>query len=61
MRRQVVWKRRDGSRIPLERITNSHLLNILEVLRRGEGMERKFPKFKDLILEAERRKLLSVK
>lgn len=60
MKRRVTWKRKDGRTVPITMLTNGHLLNIIGLLNRTKDttINKLFPKYKDLIEEAKRRKLL---
>lgn len=62
MTKRVKWKRRDGKVVPMNKLSNSHLLNIITVLIRSkdENVSKLFPKYKHLLQEAKRRKLLGV-
>lgn len=60
--KQVKWKRKNGQVIPLEKLSDSHILNIISLLGRtiDKDVPRLFPRYKDLVAEAKKRKLLEV-
>ena len=57
---KLLWRKRDGKRIPLANIVNKHLMNILRVLERATDAttKRKFPPQRLLVAEATRRGLI---
>lgn len=54
------WHRNDGKKIEIEKLSNSHLLNILGVLQRSKSEAKNFPAKNVLMKLAVKRKLLGV-
>lgn len=56
----TVWKTRNGREIPILRLDDDHLINIIKFMRtKFDAQATEFPIFKNLLSEAKRRKLTS--
>lgn len=62
MKKQTTWKRRNGKIIPINKLTDTHILNIVTLLGRtiDKDVPKLFPPYKVLLNEAIKRGLLGV-